>query len=154
MNTEPLLLGMRCWVCRLGPPTAAADWRFVPPPPTPPHPPQEFKDPASIEAAEQGWRLMVAASGKLTLLQQLLPRLLAGGHRVLLFSQSVEVGAAAATRACWGLQRQQRRSGPCRLPCNHQPRNHHPPRCVRLGQPMTSSESGLGVPQPCPTLSL
>jgi hypothetical protein len=46
---------------------------------------------------------MVAASGKLTLLQQLLPRLLADGHRVLLFSQSVEVGAAAAARACSGI---------------------------------------------------
>ena len=34
---------------------------------------------------------MVAASGKLTLLQQLLPRLLARGHRVLIFSQYVEM---------------------------------------------------------------
>ena len=32
------------------------------------------------------------AAGKLTLLQQLLPRLLARGHRVLIFSQFVEVG--------------------------------------------------------------
>lgn len=92
--------------------------------------PQEFKDPDSAELAEQGWRLMVAASGKLTLLQQVrcrtawpaclvlalaaprdlrrglpspparldgacvlqvLPRLLADGHRVLIFSQYVEV---------------------------------------------------------------
>ncbi len=40
--------------------------------------------------AEEGWRLMVAASGKLTVLQQMLPRLLADGHRVIIFSQSVE----------------------------------------------------------------
>ena len=49
---------------------------------------QEFKDP---ERSEDAWRFMVAASGKLSVLQQMLPRLLAGGHRVLIFSQSVEV---------------------------------------------------------------
>ena len=53
---------------------------------------QEYKNPESAELAEEGWRLLVAASGKLTLLQQLLPRLLAEGHRVLIFSQYVEVG--------------------------------------------------------------
>lgn len=58
--------------------------------------PQEFKDPQSTAVAEQGWRLMVAASGKLTLLQQMLPRLLAGGHRVLIFSQYIEVGLVLA----------------------------------------------------------
>ena len=75
---------------------------------------QEYKNPESAELAEEGWRLLVAASGKLTLLQQLLPRLLAEGHRVLIFSQYVEVGAwghagagtAAALRlmfciVCW-----------------------------------------------------
>ncbi|KAL4854430.1 Chromodomain-helicase-DNA-binding protein 3 [Chlorella vulgaris] len=53
--------------------------------------PEEFKDPQNTAVAEQGWRLMVAASGKLTLLQQMLPRLLAGGHRVLIFSQYIEM---------------------------------------------------------------
>ena len=57
----------------------------------------------------EAWRLMVAASGKLRVLQQLLPRLLAGGHRVLLFSQSIDVregswgdgvGSATACRGC------------------------------------------------------
>ncbi|PSC71333.1 chromodomain-helicase-DNA-binding 3 isoform X1, partial [Micractinium conductrix] len=51
--------------------------------------PEEYKD--NPQLAEEAWRLMVAASGKLTLLQQLLPRLLSEGHRVLVFSQSVEM---------------------------------------------------------------
>lgn len=51
---------------------------------------QEYKDTEDPALAEEGWRLMVAASGKLTVLQQMLPRLLADGHRVLIFSQSVE----------------------------------------------------------------
>ena len=36
-------------------------------------------------------RLLVASSGKLSVLQQLLPPLLAAGHRVLIFSQSKEM---------------------------------------------------------------
>ena len=58
---------------------------------------QEFKDPAR---AEEAWRFMVAASGKLSVLQQMLPRLLAGGHRVLVFSQSVEVRWRCTALCC------------------------------------------------------
>ena len=60
--------------------------------------PQEYKD--NPQLAEEAWRLMVAASGKLTLLQQLLPRLLSEGHRVLVFSQSVEVHQQLPP-CCW-----------------------------------------------------
>lgn len=59
---------------------------------------QEYKEPEHSEVAEEGWRLMVAASGKLTVLQQMLPRLLADGHRVLIFSQSVE-----ASNSVWSV---------------------------------------------------
>ncbi len=54
---------------------------FSPPPPPPGPPPPPPPLPYTHPAA-----------GKLTLLQQLLPRLLARGHRVLIFSQFVEVG--------------------------------------------------------------
>lgn len=64
-----------------------------------PHP-QEYKEPEDPSVAEEGWRLMVAASGKLTVLQQMLPRLLADGHRVLIFSQSVEVRSFSLLPVC------------------------------------------------------
>ena len=51
---------------------------------------------------EEAARLLVACSGKMAMLAAMLPRLLADGHRVLIFSQLkgvltlLEVGAAAA----------------------------------------------------------
>ena len=53
------------------------------------HPPLP-QEPEGLDE-EEAWRLMVAASGKMSVLQQLLPRLLAGGDRILLFSQSTEM---------------------------------------------------------------
>eukprot|EP00887_Chlorella_sp_A99_P000453 scaffold17.g453.t1 len=48
------------------------------------------QEPEGLEEGE-AWRLMVAASGKLSALAQMLPRLLAAGDRALIFTQSVEM---------------------------------------------------------------
>lgn len=58
--------------------------------PSPPTPPPCLQEPDGLSEGE-AQRLLVAASGKLSVLQQMLPRLLHGGHRVLIFTQSTEV---------------------------------------------------------------
>lgn len=52
----------------------------------------EMQDLTEKESAD----LLVAASGKLTVLAQMLPRLIANGHRVLIFCQFKDVRSATS----------------------------------------------------------
>lgn len=52
-----------------------------------------LQEPDDLDA-DEAQRLLSAVSGKLSVLQQMLPRLLHAGHRILIFSQSTEVGTA------------------------------------------------------------
>ncbi len=49
-----------------------------------------WQEPEGLQE-EESHRLLAAVSGKLSVLQQMLPRLLHAGHRLLIFSQSTEV---------------------------------------------------------------
>ncbi|GAB4823683.1 hypothetical protein N2152v2_010729 [Parachlorella kessleri] len=48
------------------------------------------QEPESL-APDEAQRLLAAVSGKLSVMQQMLPRLLSAGHRILIFSQSTEL---------------------------------------------------------------
>lgn len=50
---------------------------------------ESFKKSYSPEAPDFQLQAMIQAAGKLVLIDKLLPKLLAGGHKVLVFSQMV-----------------------------------------------------------------
>lgn len=50
---------------------------------------EEFRDTHGTDVPDMPLQAMIHASGKLVLIDKLLPKLKAGGHRVLVFSQMV-----------------------------------------------------------------
>lgn len=50
---------------------------------------EEFRDTHGTDVPDMPLQAMIQASGKLVLIDKLLPKLKAGGHRVLVFSQMV-----------------------------------------------------------------
>lgn len=50
---------------------------------------EEFRDTHGPDVPDMPLQAMIQASGKLVLIDKLLPKLKAGGHRVLVFSQMV-----------------------------------------------------------------
>lgn len=50
---------------------------------------EEFRESHSLDHPEFHLQAMIQAAGKLVLIDKLLPKLKAGGHRVLIFSQMV-----------------------------------------------------------------
>lgn len=50
---------------------------------------EEFRDSHGTDVADMALQAMIQAAGKLVLIDKLLPKLKAGGHRVLVFSQMV-----------------------------------------------------------------
>ncbi len=50
---------------------------------------EEFRDSHGADIPDMALQAMIQAAGKLVLIDKLLPKLKAGGHRVLVFSQMV-----------------------------------------------------------------
>lgn len=50
---------------------------------------EEFRDSHGTDVPDMALQAMIQAAGKLVLIDKLLPKLKAGGHRVLVFSQMV-----------------------------------------------------------------
>lgn len=63
-------------------------------------------------------RLLVASAGKLCVLQQVLPRLIEAGHKILIFSQMVEVRTGAGVKGQAAHLSQQGMHAFSRLPGN------------------------------------